>query len=71
VYARRGKNRISYRVVDEYGGDTLSDKMTRTSRRPLTVGELETFFNEAWPLFDVLEMTFGDDGFDLDQMLAS
>ena len=24
VYARRGKNRIRYRVVDEYDGDTLS-----------------------------------------------
>ena len=26
VYARRGKNRIHYRVVDEYEGDTLSEK---------------------------------------------
>src|SRR6185369_16293058 len=35
VYARRGRNRIHYRVVDEYGGDTLTDKTTRTSTRPL------------------------------------
>jgi hypothetical protein len=26
VYAKAGKNRIYYRVVDEYNGDTLSDK---------------------------------------------
>jgi hypothetical protein len=36
VYARRGKNRIHYRVVDEYQGDTLSDRQARTSVRPLT-----------------------------------
>ena len=42
VYARRGKNRIHYRVVDEYGGDTLSDRNARTSIRALTLGQLET-----------------------------
>jgi hypothetical protein len=47
VYARRGKNHIRYRVVDEYDGDTLSGRNTRTSRRPLTQGELEPFFNGA------------------------
>jgi hypothetical protein len=54
VYARRGRNRIYYRVVDEYGGDTLGEKRTRTSTRPLTLGELEAFFNGAWSIFDVL-----------------
>ena len=29
-----GKDRIRYRVVDEYNGDTLSEKRTRNSRRP-------------------------------------
>lgn len=38
VYARRGKNRMRYRVVDEYAGDTLSERNTRTSRRSLTLG---------------------------------
>jgi len=70
VYARRGKRRIHYRVVDEYGGDTLAAKRTRTSVRPLTLGELETFFNGAWSIFDVLEMNFGDGGYDIDQMLG-
>ena len=64
VYARRGKNRIYYRVVDEYDGETLSEKNTRTSTRPLTLGELEAFFNGAWSIFDVLAMNFGRDGYD-------
>jgi hypothetical protein len=68
VYARRGKNRIHYRVVDEYGGDTLSGRNTRTSIRPLTLGQLETFFNGAWSVFEVLEANFGDDGYDLEAM---
>jgi hypothetical protein len=69
VYARRGKHRIYYRVVDEYEGETLSTRNTRTSTRPLTLSELETFFNRAWSIFDVLEMNFGNDGYDLDRML--
>jgi hypothetical protein len=56
VYAKAGKNRIYYRVVDEYGGDTLTGKRTRTSKRPLTLSELLVFFLGAWPLNEVLEM---------------
>ena len=55
VYAKVGKNRIYYRVVDEYNGDTLSDKHTRSSKRPLTLKELVEFFLGAWSLKDVLE----------------
>jgi hypothetical protein len=66
VYARRGKGRIHYRVVDEYEGETLTGKATRTSTRPLTLGQLEAFFNGAWALFDVLEMNFGEHGYDPD-----
>jgi hypothetical protein len=68
VYARRGKNRIYYRVVDEYGGDTLSGRNTRTSVKPLTLGQLETFLNAAWSIFEVLEANYGDDGYNLDEM---
>lgn len=68
VYARRTKHRIHYRVVDEYGGDTLSHPTTRTSVKPLTLGELESFFNKAWSLIDVLDMNFSDEGYDLDEM---
>lgn len=64
VYARLGEGCLHYRVVDEYGGDTLSELTTLTSPGPLTLGELESFFNGAWDLFSVLEMNFevaGDD----------
>ncbi len=70
VYARRTKHRIFYRVVDEYQGDTLSDRRTRSSVKPLTLAQLETFFSGAWSLFDVLEMNFADDSYDLDEMQA-
>ena len=56
VYAKAGKDRIRYRVVDEYNGDTLSEKRTRSSKRPLSLGELIEFFLGAWPLQEVLEM---------------
>jgi hypothetical protein len=69
VFARRGKNRIRFRVVDEYDGDTLSGSNVRTSVSPLTLGDLETFFNGAWSIFGVLAMNFGGDGYDLEQML--
>jgi hypothetical protein len=70
VYARRGKNRIRYRVVDEYDGDTLSGRNTRTSARQLSLGELEAFFNGAWPIFDVLAMNFRHRGYDWDDLLG-
>lgn len=68
VYARRGKDRIHYRVVDEYEGDTLSGKSTRTSTQPLSLGELEEFFNGAWSILEVLDMNFSDHGHDEDEM---
>jgi hypothetical protein len=67
VYAGRGKLRIYYRVVDEYEGETLGERSTRTSVRPLTLGQLESFFNAAWPLFSVLAMNVND--YDVDRML--
>ena len=68
VRARRRKGRIFYRVVDEYDGDTLSEKRTRTSTRPLTLGQLESFFNGAWSVFEVLKRNFGYEGYDLTRM---
>ena len=70
VFARRGKRRIYYRVVDEYGGETLSERSTRTSVHPLTLGELETFFSGAWSILDVLDMNFDDPGADLRTLLG-
>jgi hypothetical protein len=61
VYAKREGTLIRYRVVDEYEGDTLTGKTRHTSREPLTLGELEEFFLEAWPLLEVLECNFESD----------
>jgi hypothetical protein len=61
LYARRGKGCIHYRVVDEYGGDTLTSNTERTSEKPLSLGELYEFFVGAWPFMDVLEMNYEDD----------
>jgi hypothetical protein len=70
VYARRGKERIHYRVADEYGGDTLSRRTRRTSTRPLSLGELETFFTGAWSILGVLDRNFADAGFNVGEMLS-
>ena len=56
IYAKPGKDRIFYRVVDEYEGDTLSDKSTRTSKCPLTLKQLVAFLLRAWSLREVLEV---------------
>lgn len=68
VYARRGKSRIYYRVVDEYGGDSLRRPATRTSTRPLKLCDLMSFFINAWSIFNVLEANFGHTGYDLEEM---
>jgi len=56
VYARRTKHRILYHVVDEYEGQTLGAKNTRSSKQPLTLTELTDFFLGGWNLLQVLEM---------------
>ena len=61
VYARPVGRRIAYRVIDEYDGDTLDAPTTRTSVRPLTMGELLDFFLGAWNLFECLEANFDGD----------
>jgi hypothetical protein len=68
VFARRTKHRIRYRVVDEYEGGTLCGRTTRTSVRPLALGELEAFFNGAWSIFDVVAMNFHREGYDREAM---
>jgi hypothetical protein len=62
VYVKAGKDRIRYRVVDEYNGDTLSEKRTRSSKRPLSLGELIDFFLAAWPSTDAGDQTPGGAG---------
>lgn len=61
VYARPEKGAVHYRVVDEYGGDTLKAPAETRSTEPMTLGEIADFFLTAWPLIGVLEMNFQDD----------
>jgi hypothetical protein len=61
VRARSEGGRIHYRVVDEYGGDTLSGETKRVSKRPLALGELLDFFMGAWDLFAVCDMNYEGD----------
>ena len=67
VYAKRGKSRIYYRVVDEYEGMTLAHP-TRTSTRPLSLRQLVDFFLSSWDLLDCLETNFFDDAYPRDQV---
>ena len=62
VYASPGRNRIRYRVVDEYGGGQLDGRTTRTSLRPLSLYDLDRFFLKAWNLFQILERNFPKGG---------
>ncbi len=61
VYARLEEGVIHYRVVDEYGGDTLQGPSEATTSSPMTLGEFAAFFLTTWPLIEVLEMNYEDD----------
>ncbi|MBE0593348.1 MAG: hypothetical protein IH616_13205 [Gemmatimonadales bacterium] len=61
VYARPDGGAIHYRVVDEYGGETLQGTTETRTDKPMTLGEFADFFLGAWPLIDVLEMNFEND----------
>ncbi|MGB4560048.1 MAG: hypothetical protein WBI20_15150 [Burkholderiaceae bacterium] len=62
VYARQVGQRIHYRVVDEYEGDTLKGEGIRTSIQPLELQELVDFFLASWDLIGCLDCNFEDDG---------
>jgi len=61
VYARPEAGSIRYRVVDEYGGDTLQGPSEATAAGPMTLGEMADFFLAAWPFIAVLEANFEGD----------
>ena len=50
VYARSEGGAIHYRVVDEYGGDTLQGPAEAKTVAPMTLGEFADFY----PQFDLL-----------------
>jgi hypothetical protein len=60
VYACQRKDGVFYRVVDEYGGRTLSAHRTRFSRRPLTLRELAALVASACPVLAALAATVAD-----------
>ena len=62
IYARLEDEHIEYRVVDEYGGDTLDEPGHCTSSEPLTLHELVTFFLKGWDLLAVLNANFEEHG---------
>lgn len=68
VYARQVGQRIHYRVVDEYGGDTLAGTGTRTSTKPLKLKELVEFFLNSWDLICCLDCNFEGDGYPRDRV---
>lgn len=61
VYAREEGGLISYRIVDEYGGDTLQGRSETRTDKPMTLGEFANFFLGVWPLVDVLETRVRED----------
>ena len=70
VFARRDKDKIHYKVYDEYDGGTISGRKICSSKRPLTLGKLTDFFLGAWDLFKVLEMNFAEDGYPPEKVRA-
>jgi hypothetical protein len=68
VYARSVRNRLSYRIVDEYNGDTLSGPDHCTSLQPLTMGELLDFFLNGWDLLGCLDYNFSEYGYPRDEI---
>lgn len=61
LYARPVGDRILYRMADEYEGSTLEKPTTRTSNKPLTMGQMISFFLKSWNLFECLEFNYEDD----------
>lgn len=68
VYARKVGQRIHYRVVDEYSGDTLDGLGHRTSLRPLTLTQLTDFFLKSWNLLSCLDVNFESHAYPRDEV---
>ena len=68
VYAQPLGKRISYRIVDEYNGDTITGRRTRTSTKPLSLAELVAFFLQGWDLLGCLDHNFCEYGYPRDEV---
>jgi hypothetical protein len=47
VRARRGKHRIYYRIVDEYGSENFTKAARQSSVRPITLGQVVQLIEES------------------------
>lgn len=61
IRARPEDGRVRLRVVDEYGGETLSGDTERVAEHPLTLEELLGFYLGAEDLYAVLDMSYEGD----------
>jgi len=61
VYAKAEDGVIHYRVVDEYGGETVEGISEMQSTQPLTLGEFADFFLNAWSLTEAVACNFEGD----------
>jgi hypothetical protein len=68
IYARPVGQRIHYRVVDEYSGDTLEGRGHRTSLKPLTLKQLTDFFLKSWNLLSCLDVNFESHAYPRDEV---
>lgn len=58
---RAEKGLIHYRVVDEYGGETLVGRTEAVSDKPFSLQEFGEFFLSAWLLTEAVEYNFEGD----------
>jgi hypothetical protein len=50
LFAKMENGKIKFRVVDEYGGDTLNSPTEVTTDEPMNLKEMTEFFLSAWSL---------------------
>jgi hypothetical protein len=70
VRARRMGQRIRYSVHDEYDGEYINpDWRPRSSKQPLTLGQLVKLIDSAYDVFDVIDMNM-EGGADVSSMAS-
>ena len=68
IFASPTAEGISFRVVDEYEGETLSQPAQMIAGEPLKLRELINFFFSCWDLTGCLEGNFADWGYPRDEI---
>lgn len=61
VFAKSIGERIHYRVVDQYQGESLGSETTTVTMYPMSLKQFVDFFFSGWSLFDCLDTNCGDD----------